>query len=361
MKVALVNDMLVQEGGQERVLRALMELYPKAPIFVLFYDQNKKEKYYQTKEIVPSFLQKFPEIEKRYQWLLPLMPTAIESHDLRAFDLIISSSSSFAKGVLVQPATKHICYCHTPTRYLWSEWHGYVEDLHYPKIIKKILPFYLSHLRNWDYNAGQRVDYFLANSKTVQARVKRYYQKDSTVIYPPVDTENFFIAKNLSNYYLIGGRLVPYKRYDLAVKAFNKLNMPLKIFGMGPEYNYLKSIAKKNIEFLGEVTETEKARLYAESLAFINPQEEDFGITTIEAMSSGRPVIAYDRGGAIETIKAGETGEFFQDQTWEDLANTIIHFQPEKFDSKKIKLHAEQFNKKRFMEEIKSFVDGVFK
>lgn len=359
MKVALVNDMLVQEGGQERVLRALMEIFPDAPIFVLFYDRDKKEKYYQTKEIVPSFLQKFPDIEKRYQWLLPMMPTAIESHDLREFDLIISSSSSFAKGVLVQPKTKHICYCHTPTRYLWSEWHGYVEDLHYPKIIKKILPFYLSHLRNWDYNAAQRVDNFLVNSKTVQSRVKRYYQKDAAVIYPPVDTENFFIAKNLGDYYLIGGRLVPYKRYDLAVRAFNKLNMPLKIFGLGPEYNYLKSIAKKNIEFLGEVSEIKKAKLFSECLAFINPQEEDFGITTIEAMASGRPVIAYNRGGATETIKAGETGEFFQDQTWEDLANTIIHFQQEKYNSEKIKLHAEQFGKERFMEEIKSFVDKI--
>jgi len=359
MKIALINDMLVQEGGQERVLRTLMEIYPDAPTFVLFYDKNKKERYYQGQEIISSFLQKFPNIEKRYQWFLPFMPTAIESHDLREFDLIISSSSSFAKGVLVKPTTKHICYCHTPTRYLWSEWHEYVEDLHYPKIVKKILPFYLSHLRSWDYNAAQRVDYFLANSKTVQERIKKYYQKDSVVIYPPVEIEIFFISKNIGNYYLIGGRLVPYKRYDLAVRAFNKLNIPLKIFGMGPEYSYLKSIAKKNIEFLGEISEIDKTKLFSQCLAFINPQEEDFGITVVEAMAAGRPVIAYKRGGAMETIKAGETGIFFEDQTWEDLANTIIHFQPEKFDSEKIKLHTEQFSKVRFQKEIKEFLDKI--
>ncbi|HPA25351.1 MAG TPA: glycosyltransferase [bacterium] len=358
MKVALINDMLVQEGGQERVLRALQEIFPESPTFVLFYDVKNKERYYQKKEIVSSFLQRFPQIETRYQWMLPLMSTAIESLDLREYDLIISSSSSFAKGVLVKPEAKHICYCHTPTRFLWSEWHEYIGDLRYPKFIKKILPFYLSQLRSWDYNAAQRVDYFLANSKTVADRIKKYYNQDSAIIFPPVDTEKYFIAEP-KNYYLIGGRLVPYKRYDLAVKAFNKLNIPLKIFGLGSEYAYLKSIAKNNIEFLGEVSENEKIRLYSEALAFLNPGEEDFGITMIESLASGRPVIAYNKGGAKETIKAGETGVFFNHQTWESLANTIIHFQPEKFNSQQIKLHAEQFNKKRFKNEMKSFLDKI--
>lgn len=358
MKIALINDMLVQEGGQERVLRALQEIFPESPTFVLFYDQKNKEKYYKEKEIIPSFLQKISNIGNKYQWLLPMMPTAIESLDLREYDLIISSSSSFAKGVLVRPGTKHICYCHTPTRFLWSEWHEYIGDLRYPKFIKKILPFYLSHLRNWDYNTAQRVDHFLANSQTVAERIKKYYNQDSAVIYPPVDTEKFFIAKP-KNYYLIGGRLVPYKRYDLAVKAFNKLNISLKIFGMGPEYNYLKSIAKNNIEFLGEVSENEKIRLYSEAIAFLNPGEEDFGITVIESMASGRPVIAYQKGGAKETIKTGETGEFFNHQTWESLANTIIHFRPENFTPELIKSSAEKFNKKRFQNEIQEFINKV--
>ncbi|HPL95286.1 MAG TPA: glycosyltransferase [bacterium] len=361
MKIALINDMLVQEGGQERVLRALQELYPEAPTFVLVYDKKQKEKYYADKKIIPTFLQKLPYVENKYQWYLPLMSTAIESLDLRSFDLIISSSSSLAKGVLVKPGAIHLCYCHTPTRYLWSEWHGYVEDLPYNNFIKKILPFYLSHLRNWDYAAAQRVDHFIANSKTVQARIKKYYQKDSHIIYPPVDTEKFFISSRLSDYYLIGGRLVAYKRYDLAIQAFNRLGLPLKIFGNGPEFTRLKSIAKKNIEFLGDISETEKTRLFSECLAFINPQEEDFGITTIEAMAAGRPVIAYHAGGATETVLEHQTGQFFNDQTWEDLADTIIHFQPEKYDPYLIKEHAEKFNKKRFMTEVKNFIDSRLK
>ncbi|MDD5289707.1 MAG: glycosyltransferase [Patescibacteria group bacterium] len=359
MKIALVHDMLVQEGGQERVLRALQELFPEAPTFVLIYDRDKKEKFYADKDIRPSFLQNFPWVEKKYQWYLPLMSAAMEAHDLGGFDLILSSSSSFAKGVIAGPGTIHICYCHTPTRYLWSNWQGYVEDLPYPDFIKKFLPFYLSQLRHWDWSAAQRVDKFLANSKTVKERIKRYYAREAEVIYPPVDTQKFFIAPQIGNYYLMGGRLVPYKRYDLAIRAFNKLNIPLKIFGVGPELNRLKAMAKKNIEFLGEISETAKAKLYAECLAFINPQEEDFGITAVEAMAAGRPVIAYRAGGALETVKERETGVFFNDQEWEDLANTIIHFQAEKFNPAIIKNHAEQFGREKFKEGIKKFIDEI--
>ncbi len=359
MKIALIHDMLVQEGGQERVLRALQEIFPNAPTFVLFYNQDKKQKFYKTKNIQTTFLQKMPGIEKKFQWYLPLMSSAIESHNLREFDLILSSSSSFAKGVITQPKTLHICYCHTPTRYLWSNSQEYIDDLLYPNFIKKILPLYLSYLRNWDWSASQRVDKFLANSKTIKNRIKKYYNKDAQVIYPPVDTNKFYISENLKNYYLIGGRLVPYKKFDLAVRAFNRLDIPLKIFGVGPEINRLQKIAKSNIEFLGEVSEAKKAELYSQCLAFINPQEEDFGITVVEAMASGRPVIAYSAGGTLETIKEGETGEFFEDQTWENLANTIIHFQPEKYNSEKIKNHAEQFNKTRFKNEIRNFINDL--
>ncbi len=359
MKIALIHDMLVQEGGQERVLRALQELFSDAPTFVLIYDRDNKEKYYKEKDIRATFLQKMPGIEKKFQWYLPLMSSAIESHDLRGFDLILSSSSSFAKGVITQPGTQHVCYCHTPTRYLWSDSQGYVEDLPYPNIVKKVLPLYLSHLRNWDWAASQRIDGFLANSKTVKDRIKRYYNKEAQVIYPPVDTDKFYISNYLGNYYLIGGRLVPYKRYDLAIKAFNKLDMPLKVFGIGPELERLKSIARPNIEFLGEVNEQQKAELYSKSLAFIHPQEEDFGITAVEAMASGRPVVAYKAGGALETIVEDHTGQFIKDQTWEDLANTIIHFKPEKYKSDEIKNHARKFSKARFMEEVRGFVNSI--
>lgn len=359
MKIALIHDMLVQEGGQERVLRALQELFPDAPTFVLIYDRDNKEKYYREKDIRATFLQKMPGIEKKFQWYLPLMSSAIESHNLRDFDLVLSSSSSFAKGVITKPGTRHICYCHTPTRYLWSDTQGYVEDLPYPNVIKKILPVYLSNLRNWDWVASQRVDKFLANSKTVKDRIKRYYNKEAQVIYPPVDTDKFYISNYLGSYHLIGGRLVPYKRYDLAINAFNKLDMPLKVFGTGPELERLKSIAKPNIEFVGEVDEQQKAELYSKCLAFIHPQEEDFGITAVEAMASGRPVIAYKAGGALETVIENKTGQFIKDQVWEELANTIIHFKPERFDSGEIKNHARKFSKARFLEEVRNFVNGV--
>lgn len=361
MKIALIHDMLVQEGGQERVLRALQEIFPQAPTFVLIYDKEKKEKYYPGKDIRTTFLQKLPNIKKKFQWYLPLMSTAIESHKLSNFDLVLSSSSSFAKGIIVDPNIKHICYCHTPTRYLWSDWQGYVEDLHYPDFVKKILPFYLSHLRHWDWTAAQRVDNFLANSHTVKKRIEHYYNKPAQVIYPPVDTHKFHLANKLGNYYLIGGRLVAYKRYDLAVQAFNRLKIPLKIFGIGPELNYLKSLAKPHIEFLGEVSETEKIILFSECLAFINPQEEDFGITTIEAMAAGRPVIAYQAGGATETIIPEQSGEFFTDQNWESLANTIIHFNPYQYNPIQIKAYAEQFSKPRFQQKIKEFIQNIIK
>ena len=358
-KIALIHDMLVQEGGQERVLRALQELFPDAPTFVLIYDKKNKEKYYLNKDIRTTFLQKMPGIEKKFQWYLPFMSAAIESHDLRNFDLVLSSSSSFAKGVITKPGAQHICYCHTPTRYLWSDWQGYVEDLPYPDFIKKILPLYLSHLRNWDWFASQRVDKFLANSSAVRDRIKRYYNSDAQVIYPPVDTNKFYISNNLGNYYLIGGRLVPYKRYDLAVSAFNRLDMPLKIFGIGSEFEKLKNIAKNNIKFLGEISEQEKAELYSKCIAFINPQEEDFGITAVEAQASGRPVIAYKAGGALEIVQAGVTGEFLEDQTWENLANTIIHFSPEKYNPQEIKNSVEKFNAERFKNEIKNFINNI--
>ncbi len=361
MKIALVHDMLVQEGGQERVLRALQELFPQAPTFVLIYNKNNKIKYYKDKDIRATFLQKMPNIENKYQWYLPLMSTAIESHDLSEFDIIFSSASSFAKGILCKPKTRHICYCHTPTRYLWSDAKGYVEDLPYPNLIKNILPFYLSHLRNWDWSAAQRVDKFLANSKVVKNRIARYYNQESRVIYPPVDVHKFYISSKDKDYFLIGGRLVPYKRYDLVIKAFNKLNEPLKIFGSGPELERLKTLAKPNIEFLGRVSEGKKTELYANCKAFLNPQEEDFGITTIEAMAAGRPVIAYKKGGAVETIIEGVTGEFFNDQTWEDLANTVIHFEPEKYNSQQIRQHALKFSKERFQKEIKQFISNLTK
>lgn len=356
MKIALVHDFLTQDGGAEKVLRAFQEIWPQAPTFVLFYDREKTSPEFLNTDIRTSFLQKIPGGVSRYQWYLPLMPVATEQHNLADYDLVLSSSSLFAKGVITDPKTLHICYCHTPTRFLWSDKHQYIEDLNYNRAVKSVIPMFLKGLRQWDMVAASRVDQFIANSQTVKDRIKKYYRRPSDVIYPPVKTSNFYTAKP-ENYYLAGGRLVGYKRFEIIVQAFNRLGIPLKIFGVGPMMEKLKTMAKSNIEFLGAVSPEQKSELYSKCLAFINPQIEDFGITAIEAMASGRPVIAYAGGGALETVVPGKTGEFMDEQSWEELGNRVIRFEPEKYDPEIIRQHAVQFDEQRFKAQVKDYVD----
>jgi glycosyltransferase involved in cell wall biosynthesis len=356
MKVALLHDYLNQAGGAERVLLALTKLYPEAPIYTLIHDY-KHLTGFENKNIKTSFLQKMPWASSHIRWYLPLMPTAVESLNLSGYDVVISSSSALIKGAITHPQTLHICYCHTPTRYLWSETHSYAKEIKEGRLVKYFLPFVLNRLRTWDQLASQRVDHFIANSKFVKERIKNYYHRDSEVIYPPVDTENFYISKDLGNYYLLVGRLKPYKKADLVVKAFNKLNLPLKIIGTGEEEVKLRKMAKPNIEFLGPVSEDKKREYFSKCLAFINPQEEDWGITPVEAMASGRPVIAYKAGGVLETVKDGVTGKFFDEQGWEALIDTILKFKPQEYDPQAIKQHAEQFNTRHFYDQMKNFVD----
>lgn len=357
MKVALVHDYLNQAGGAEKVLRVLQAIFPEAPIFTLLYDEKKLGHIFPADKVRPSFIQKMPFGQTKYKWFLLLMSSAIENFNLSDYDLVISSSSAFAKGVITRPKTIHLCYCHTPTRYLWSDTHQYIEELSYSKLIKKFLPCFLTRLRLWDRLAADRPDYFVANSQEVQKRIKKYYNRASDLIHPPVETNKFKIAESLGNYYLIGGRLVPYKRYDLAVQAFNKLGLPLRIFGEGPELDKLKKIAKDNIEFLGKVNDEQLAELYSQCLAFIHPQEEDFGITAVEAMASGRPVIAYGAGGALETVIDGMTGKFFDEQTWESLADAVIRFKPEDYNPQAIREHAKKFDVEVFKQKIRDYVE----
>ncbi len=362
MKAALVHDFLIQNGGAEAVLKIFAQMFPDAPIFTLVYDDKKMDPYFKDKKIIPSFIQKMPFGKKKYQWFLPLMPLAIEQLNLMEYDLIISSSSAFANAVITNPESMHICYCHTPTRYLWTDTYDYVRDLKYNIIIKKIIPFSLHKIRMWDRIAAERPNYILANSKCVQKRIKRYYNRDSEIIYPPVEIGKFSFSDNVEiskskGYFLIGGRLVAYKHFDMVVKAFNKLGMRLKVFGEGPEMGTLRKMARSNIEFLGRVSDEERQKLYRGAIAFLNPQEEDFGITAIESMASGRPVIAFKRGGALETVVEGITGEFFGIQNWASLADTIIKFKPEKFEPSRIRAHAEKFNVDNFKSNIKEFIN----
>lgn len=356
MKIALVHDYLIQDGGAEKVLKAFQDIWPEAPTYVLLHDREKSNPVFLDKNIQTSFLQKMPAGLEKYQWYLPLMPLATEHHDLGGYDVVLSSSSSFSKGVITNPGTLHICYCHTPPRFLWNDMRQYIEDLNYNRLVKSVLPLVLKNLRQWDVTASQRVDKFIANSGTVRDRIKKYYRRGSSIIYPPVETGRFKIGRG-GDYFLIGGRLVGYKRYDIAINAFNKLGMPLKVFGSGPAMPKLKKIANKNIEFLGKVTDQELSDLYAGCRAFLHPQIEDFGITAIEAMASGRPVIAYGVGGARETVVGGQTGEFMDEQSWEELGGLIINFDDAKYNSETIKDYAARFDIERFKSQIKDFVE----
>lgn len=357
MKLALVHDYFIQDGGAEKVLAVMQEIWRDAPTFALFFDP-KKFPHLAGHDIRTSFLQKMPFALKKYQWYIMLMPTATEYHDLSEYDVVVSSTSAFAKGVLTRPEATHICYCHTPTRYLWSDTHSYVEELRVPGFIKSILPPILSRLRLWDRQAADRVDCFVANSQTVRERIQKYYRKDAHVIYPPVDTHRFYISPRPKNYFLTGGRLVAYKRFNLVVDACNKTGIPLKIFGAGPVAADLRKQAKSNIEFLGNISDDDLRNLYADAIAFIHPQEEDFGITPIESMASGRPVIAYKKGGATETIVEDMNGEFIKTQTWEELADHLIRFDNKRYDPYRIKQFAEQFGRERFKREMKEFVEN---
>lgn len=359
MKIALIHDYLSQDGGAERVLRAFHELWPDAPIFVLFHKPGSVEGF-SGADIRESFISWLPFGRTKFQWYLPWMPLATERYNLHDFDVVLSSTSAFAKGVLTRPDTVHISYCHTPTRYLWTDTHEYLADLPYNPIVKAVLPKLIHRLRIWDQMSVDRVDYFIANSGTVHSRIKKYYRRDSDIIYPPVAFTNFFIAKEIGDYFVSGGRLVPYKKFDLLVRTFNRLGWKLKIYGSGPSLEYLQKIAKPNIEFVGRVSEAQKADLLAHARAFLHPQVEDLGITPLEAMASGRPVIAYGVGGATETVIPNKTGILFTEQSWEALYQVLRDFEAEAWNSTEIRAWAERFSAERFKTRISRYVTDTY-
>jgi glycosyltransferase involved in cell wall biosynthesis len=359
MKIALVHDYLKQDGGAEKVLSVLQEIWPEAPTFALFFDPKRLPQF-RDKDIRTSFLQRAPLIQSKFQWYLTLMPTATEHYDLSGFDAVVSSTSAFAKGVITRPGTLHVCYCHTPTRFLWTDTLSYVEELRVPRAIKALLPPFLSLLRIWDRAAAERVDHFIANSNTVKERIQKYYSRNSVVIHPPVDTHRFAISDKPKAYFLTGGRLVAYKRFDLVIEACNRTGFPLKIFGTGPVMGDLRRIAGPSVEFLGRVSDDKLPDLYANAKAFIHPHEEDFGITAVESMAAGRPVIAYRKGGATETVVDGVTGELFEEQSWEELADHLIRFDDAKYDPTAIRAHASRFGRGRFKQEMRDFVEKAW-
>lgn len=369
MKIALIHDHLAQDGGAEKVLQAFSDIWPEAPIYVVVHNKDNANPYFLKRDIRTSFLQDWPWGLKKYQWYFPFMPSAVESYDLSEYDVVLSTTSSFAKGVVTRPETLHISYCHTPTRFLWSDTHSYVKELGINGFLKKLVPLFLTRVRMWDRLAAERVDKYIANSKAVQYRIKKYYHRESDLIYPPVDVSDFYaVPKNEigdqdgEEYYLAGGRLVPYKRIDLIVEAFNKLGKKLKIYGTGPAMADLKrQAAGDNIEFLGRVSDEELKKLYANAAAFINPQEEDFGITMIESLAAGRPVIAYAKGGAKEIIEPGVHGVLMEYQSWEDIADTVIDFDAQAFDPQACRDRALTFHLEGFTTSIKEYVEDAWR
>ena len=353
MKVALVHDYLNQMGGAERVVLALHKLFPEAPLYTSIYDPERVDPTFKKMDIRTTFMQKLPFVKQHHQPFLPLFPFAMERFDLRGYDLVLSSSSAFAKGVVVRPETMHICYCHTPMRWCWN-YNEYVERERLGKISRSILPFLITGLRAWDQVSASRVDHFIANSPLVADRIQKYYRRDAVVIPPPVDVTRFPFDPTIApeDFFLIVSRLMPYKRIDLAIEACNRLKLPLVIIGSGRDENRLKSIAGPTVHFMGRLFDEEVLRHFAHCRAFILPGEEDFGITPLEAQASGRPVIAYGAGGALASVVEGVTGIFFQNQTVESLTAVLASFDEQEYDPQIIRNHALDFDMPRFHRRI---------
>ncbi len=357
-KIALVFDWMTNSGGAEKVNLMLHEMFPKAPIFTSIYNP-KALKGFEKAAITTSFIQNFPFAKTRHQFYLGFMPYAYELFDLSSFDIVISSSHACAKGVITKPETLHVCYCHTPMRYAWDNWQSYIRDYKMNFLFKNFAKKRMHKIRLWDRLAADRVDYFIANSETTKRRIEKYYRCPSTVIYPMIDIKNFYISKNTKGYFLAVGRLTPYKKFDLIIETFNQIGLPLKIVGRGIAENELRRQAKGNIEFLGSVSDQELQKLYSECEALIFPQIEDFGITPIEAMASGRPVIAFSEGGALDTIIDGKTGILFKKQTSLQLKGAIETYQKtkKKFDPEFLRDHASQFDKSEFEKKLMKYLN----
>lgn len=377
------------------MLRVLHEMYPRAPIYTAFFDERAMMPFFPQARIVPSFLERMRRVVP-YRFLLSFLPLAFETFDLRKYDVVISSSSAFAKGVVTSGESVHICYCHTPPRFLW-------EDRTYafgrlPRIVRLFAVPFSHWLRIWDVHAAQRPDYYIANSRHTASRIKKYYQRDAEVVYPPLSLNTFPVSQekagsvvaerlkgsiqdagtaskikeflaarggDATDYFLLVSQLRPYKRVDIAVNAFSKLGLPLVVIGEGPERKRLERVACSNVRFLGWVDDQTLRWWYTHAIACVFPTEDDFGLVPIEAMSFGKPVLALGKGGARETIQEGEHGEFFEDQSPESLADGVRRIlegiREGRYDPESIMARSREFSKERFVREFHAFVENAIK
>jgi glycosyltransferase involved in cell wall biosynthesis len=349
MRAAIVHYWLLNMRGGEKVLEALCRLLPDADIFTLFYDPERVSPAIRSRRITASFLQPF---RSHYRSLLPLMPMALENFDLRGYDLIVSSESGPAKGVIAQAGARHICYCHTPMRYLWDLYADYRNEWTESPVKRALMTPLTNYLRLWDYSTAARVDEFVANGQNVRRRIEKTYRRDAQVIFPPVAVETFYEQPS-EGYYLIVAELVPYKRIDAAVRVFSRSGRQLKVVGDGPEFHTLQRSATANIEFCGRVTDEELRQLYARCRAFVMPGEEDFGIAAVEAMASGKPVIALARGGALETVPSSG-GILYREATDDSLRMAIEQWDSleGKVDPKDLQCWAARFSEAEFAEKM---------
>ena len=356
MKVALVHDFLLRMGGAERVLNEFSKMYPKAPIYTLLYDEEKCGEIFPRERVRTSTLQSFPKIlRKRHKYLLPFMPTATEQIDLSDFDVVLSSSNAYVHGVVTNLRTKHLCYCHSPMRYAWDWTHNYFEENNLRGIKKRAVMNLLNKIRMWDQAAADRPTKFVANSATVQDRIRKYYRQEADVIFPPVDVKRFRVGKGHEDYYLIVSTLTPYKRIDLAISLFNRLGRRLVIIGDGAARKQLEAMSGPSIDFLGFKPDSVVKEYIENCRGLIFPGEDDFGIVPVEAMAAGKPVLAYGHGGATETVVEGLTGEFFMEPTLESMEDGLARLMLNEsvYNPTKIRRHANLFDREVFTENIK--------
>lgn len=359
MRVAFVHDWLNGMRGGERCLEALCELYPEAELYTLFHEPGKLSPTIERHPITPSFIQKLPGVFRTYRHYLPLFPVAIEQFDLRAYDLVVSLSHCVANGVITRPQTCHIGYTFTPMRYAWDLYFDYFGKGRLRGLSRMLIPLFMNYLRIWDVAASNRVDYFVAISDFIRQRIEKHYRRPAEVIYPPVDVEFYTPDPTVrqGDFFLIVSAFAPYKRIDIAIEAFTRLNLPLKIIGQGQEIKQLQASAPPHIEFLGALSDAEVRDHYRRCRALIFPGEEDFGIVPVEVQACGRPVIAYAKGGIVETTLPNETALWFHEQSPEALVAAVQEFETQTFEPAVIREHACHFAKIRFQQEMHAYIE----
>ncbi len=365
-KIAFIHDWLIEKGGAENVLEAMLELWPDAPVYTLIHDADgPTSSILQGQQVSTSFLQKVPGINKHYRSFLPLMPLAVEQFDLSEFDIVLSNSYAVAKGVLTGPDQMHICICCSPIRYAWDLQHQYLRESKKDKGIQSWIARWILHeVRKWDYRTANGVDEFIAISNYIARRIWKVYRRESIVIYPPVDVKNFTLQEQKDDFYLTASRMVPYKRINLIVETFSTMpDKKLIVIGDGPDFKKIQALALPNVKLLGYQPFDVLKEYMQRAKAFIFAAEEDFGIVPVEAQACGTPVIAYGKGGALETVIDGKTGIFFREQSIESLKEAIEKFEglDNVWDPKIIRENAERFNKERFQKELQQLVEKAWR